>query len=73
MKNQVVLSLENEIEAHVFTSILDQDHIPYILRPFRDSALDGLLQIQNGWGQIVADSEYADRINNLLRDMDEEF
>ncbi|MFT3739801.1 MAG: hypothetical protein QM786_13675 [Breznakibacter sp.] len=70
MKNQVVLSLDNEIEAHVFTSILDQSRIPYTLRSFHDVALDGLF---HNWGQIVADFEFADRINDLLRDMDEEF
>jgi hypothetical protein len=73
MKNLVVLRLHNEVEAQVLTSILDQDHIPYVVRSFHDSAFDGLFQNQLGWGQIEAEYEYGSRINSLVTDMDEEF
>jgi hypothetical protein len=73
MENLVVLRLHNEIEAQVLTSILDQDHIPYVVRSFNDAVFNGIFQSQLGWGQIEADYQYANRINNLVCDMDNEY
>lgn len=36
-----ICSLENEAQATLICSVLDDKHIPYVLRTMRDSAYDG--------------------------------
>ncbi len=47
--------LDNEIEARLIASILEQRHIPHRLRSFHDTAYDGLFQFQKGWGSLYAE------------------
>jgi hypothetical protein len=40
-----------------------------MLRSYHDSAYDGLFQTELGWGHIEAQSEYRDRIEEVLADI----
>jgi len=60
-----ILDIKNEVEATKFTSILDENGIPYNLRSYRDSAYDGIFQVQKGWGIIQSKEEYKDKIIEL--------
>ncbi|MFP4115477.1 MAG: hypothetical protein ACOC0O_04780 [Spirochaetota bacterium] len=70
MRNYVkTVVLDNEIEARLLSSLLDEEGIPHYLRTYRDSAYDGLFQTERGWGHIEADPRHHDRIGELLEDI----
>ena len=61
-----IVILENEIEAKLLTSLLDQENIPHVLVSYHDSVYDGVFQTLNGWGHVEADNKFKDRIVKLL-------
>lgn len=69
MKKQDEILLENEIEARLLSSLLEEESIPHFLRSYHDSAYDGIFQAQLGWGRVEADERYHDRIREVLEDM----
>ncbi len=73
MRNYVKAAvLNNEIEARLLSSLLDEEGIPHFLRSYHDSAYDGIFQAQLGWGHVEADPRHHDRIVELLDDMREQ-
>ena len=50
MKN--LMKPENEAEANVIKSILEENGIYAEIKSFHDTAYDGLFQSQYGWGVI---------------------
>jgi hypothetical protein len=55
MENQTMKNLmkpENEAEANVIKSVLEEHGIYAEIRSFHDTAYDGLFQSQYGWGVI---------------------
>jgi hypothetical protein len=73
MQSQIILYFDNEIEAQVISSVLEQDEIPHLIRSYHDSAYNGLWQTMRGWGHLEAPGEYAPRILDLYNSMDDEF
>jgi len=70
MNNPVkILMFDNEIEAMLLDEILTDKKIPHIIRSYHDSALDGLWQIQSGWGHIEAPEEYKEEILTIYNEM----
>ena len=63
-----ILELENEIEATILEKLLKERQIPYILKNFHDSALDGLYQMQYGWGIIESYEKYYDVITKIYNE-----
>lgn len=61
--------LENEFEAQLLTSILEERGIPHRLRSYHDTAFDGLFQTQKGWGVVQAPDAKADEIMEILSDI----
>ena len=43
--------LENEIEAQLLDSILNERNIPHHIQSYHDTAYNGLFQTQKGWGR----------------------
>ena len=64
-----IATLENEFEAQLLVSILEEREIPHRLRSYHDTAFDGLFQTQKGWGVIQAPEAYADEIMEILSDI----
>ena len=64
-----VAVLDNEIQAQLLSSILDDENIPHMLRSYHDSAYDGLFQTERGWGHIEASSEHTARIQEIIADL----
>ena len=58
--------LESIIESQVIESILNEQHIPYRIRSFHDTAYNGLFQVQKGWGELHAPSHYKQELLNIL-------
>jgi hypothetical protein len=61
--------LNNEVEARLLSSLLDEEGIPHHLQSYRDSAYDGIFQPERGWGHVEADPRHHDRIRELLLDL----
>jgi hypothetical protein len=61
-----IASLESLVEAQVLESILTDQHIPYRIRSFHDTAYDGLFQLQKGWGDLYAPASYEAEITEIL-------
>jgi hypothetical protein len=67
-----IATLENEIEAGLFDSILTERKIPHLMRSYYDTAYDGLFQTQKGWGYVSAPEGYREEIMEILADLRKE-
>lgn len=61
--------LENEIEAQLLGSILNERGIPHHIRSYHDTAYNGLFQFQKGWGYISAPPSWSEEITNILSEI----
>jgi hypothetical protein len=59
-------TLENEIEARLLDSILNERNIPHLITSYYDTAYDGLYQTQKGWGHISAPDFYLKEIREII-------
>jgi hypothetical protein len=57
-----IATVENEVEARLLESMLSQQGI-------HDSALDGIYQLQNGWGYVSAPPEYRETVLRILKNL----
>lgn len=64
-----ILTLENQFEAQRIREVLDREGIPHIIRSYQGSAFDGLYQETKGWGAVLADEEYKERIIELYKQL----
>jgi type III secretory pathway lipoprotein EscJ len=64
MENQTMKNLmkpENEAEANVIKSVLEEHGIYAEIKSFHDTAYDGLFQSQYGWGLIrVSETDFPE-------------
>jgi hypothetical protein len=67
-----VATLENEIEAGLLDSILNERNIPHLIASYYDTAYDGLYQTQKGWGYISAPGAYLEEIREIVSIMRKE-
>ena len=61
-----VTTLENEIEARLLDSILNERDIPHLITTYYDTAYDGLYQTQKGWGCISTPEAYLKEIQEII-------
>ena len=61
-----VCELENESEASLICSVLDEKRIPYVLKTMRDSAYDGLYVSQGPWGFLETPTEYLESVGQIV-------
>jgi hypothetical protein len=45
---------------------LSEKNIPHRIRSFHDTAYDGLLQFQKGWGELYAPLKLKDEILEII-------
>jgi len=64
-----VIVLENNIEANLVDSILNERDIPHIMQSYYDTAYDGLYQTQKGWGHVTAPASYHEEIKEVVFDL----
>ena len=62
-------TLENEIEARLLDSVLNERNIPHRMRSYFDTAYDGLFQAQKGWGYVSAPGSYRGEILEIISDL----
>ena len=64
-----ILILENEIEARLLDSVLNERDIPHRIKSYHDSAYDGIYQAQKGWGAVEAPLSYKEEIISIYQDL----
>jgi len=64
-----VIVLENEIEATLLDSVLNERQIPHMMHSYYDTALDGLYQAQKGWGHVSAPVFWHEEIKEVVFDL----
>lgn len=64
-----ILVLNNEAEAMLIDSLLNERKIPHILKSYHDVVYDGIFQNQKGWGCIEADIKYKEEILGIYEDI----
>jgi hypothetical protein len=66
-----VCQVEDESEANLICSVLDEKEIPYVLKTMRDSVYDGIYVAQGPWGFIEAPDKYFEQIDQIVKDIRE--
>lgn len=61
--------LQNEIEARLLDSILQERQIPHVLRSYHDVAYDGMFQLQQGWGCVYAPRDFEQEVREIIADL----
>ena len=61
--------LDNEIEAQLLDSILEERDIPHLMVSYHDTAYDGLFQTQKGWGHVSAPTPFKQEILEILNEV----
>jgi hypothetical protein len=64
-----VTVLDNEIEAQLLDSILQERDIPHLMRSYHDTAYDGLFQTQKGWGHVSSPASFKEEILEILQEL----
>jgi hypothetical protein len=64
-----ILTVDNEVKARLLEKVLKERRIPFSLKSYHDTALDGLYQLQMGWGYVAAPPEYAAEILEVYGDL----
>jgi hypothetical protein len=64
-----ILALENEMDAILLDGLLTEKGIPHLIRSYHDSVMDGLWQLQSGWGHLEAPEEYREEIFKIYEGM----
>jgi hypothetical protein len=64
-----VIILNNEVEARLLESVLQEKGIPHVIRTYKDLAYDGIFQLQQGWGHVEAPPEYLAQVKQIYNDL----
>ena len=61
--------LDNEVQAELVDSVLEERGIPHLMRSYHDSAYDGIFQTHGGWGHIEAPAACRDEILAVIEEI----
>jgi hypothetical protein len=64
-----IVVLENDIEAGLLDSVLNERGIPHIMKSYHDTALDGIFQAHRGWGHVESSEEYEKEILSIYQEI----
>ena len=59
-------TVENRFEADLLMQALGEECIPAMLRPFEETAYDGLFITQMGWGAILVPGDYEGEARRVI-------
>ncbi len=68
-KLEKVAVLDNEVQAELVDSVLEERGIPHIMRSYYDSALDGIYQTPAGWGHVEAPLDSKEEVLAVIDDI----
>ncbi len=61
--------LDNEAQAGLMDAILAERAIPHVMQTYHDSAYDGLFQVQQGWGVVLAPPAFRNEVRAILAEL----
>src|ERR1043166_2508810 len=64
-----IAQVDNEAEAERLDVELSNQKITHVMRSYHDSALDGLYQFSQGWGEVEGPNERREEILSILKDI----
>jgi hypothetical protein len=64
-----ILVLNNGFEADLLNEVLNDRNIPHGIVTVDDSALGGIVELENGWGYVEAPEEYREEITRIYQDI----
>lgn len=64
-------TLENQIEAQLLDSVLNERDIPHRMRSYHDTAYDGLYQAVKGWGYVSVPKAWQEEVTAILAELRE--
>ena len=67
-----ILVLSNEFEAERLEEILLDKEIPHGIVPLDDSVLEGINQMENGWGYVEAPARFREQIMSVFNEITKE-
>ena len=66
-----ILVLENEFEAELMEEVLMDKKIPYGVIAREDSALGGIVDMEEGWGYLEAPPRFKEEIMEIYKEIRE--
>ena len=66
-----ILVLDNEFEAELMEEVLMDKQIPYGIIAREDSALGGIVDLEEGWGYLEAPPRFKDEIMKIYKEIHE--
>lgn len=64
-----ILDLENEFEAELIEEVLLDKKIPYGIVIREDSALGGIIGMEEGWGYLEAPARFGEEIQAIYKEI----
>jgi hypothetical protein len=68
-KLEKIAVLDNEVQAELLDSVLEERGIPHLMQCYHDSAYDGIFQTHAGWGHVEAPAANRDEILGVIEDL----
>jgi len=65
---KTLIKPENQAEANVIKSVLEEHGIYAEIKSFHDTAYDGLFQAQYGWGRILVSEKDLSEANRIIEE-----
>lgn len=66
-----IIVLDNEFEAELMEEVLIDKKIPYGIIAREDSALGGIVDMEEGWGYLEAPPRFKDEILKIYKEIQE--
>lgn len=66
-----IATLDNESQALLLDSVLNDRGIPHFIKSYHDSAYDGIFVGQKGYGHIEAPDKFKEEILRIKHELDE--
>ena len=64
-----IMVLSNEFEAEILEEVLTDKQIPFGIIQRSDSALGGIVDLENGWGYLEAPPSYRSEIMKIYEEI----
>ena len=61
--------LDDEVQAQLVDAILTERGIPHAMHSYHSLALDGIFQLQAGWGHVAAPERHRDEILRIIDEL----
>ena len=68
-KLEKIAVLDNEVQAELVDSVLEERAIPHLMQSYHDSAYDGIFQTHAGWGHVEAPQSFRAEVLAVIEDV----